>query len=103
MVQLKRLKNANIPVYSVPGSHDFNAGGKTILDVLHEAELLKNVMRGQITEEKLVLDFTLDNKTNTKLTGLGGRKGSLEQKEFKTLDLQHLEDEPGDKIFLFHS
>ncbi|MFH0870119.1 MAG: metallophosphoesterase [archaeon] len=103
VILLKKLKQKSIPVYIVPGSHDYNAGGRTILDVLEEAEMLINVIKGSVIDGKLRLKFTSDSRTGAKLTGLGGRRGSLEKKEYSTLDLASLEDEPGFKIFLFHS
>jgi len=103
VILLKRLKQKDIPVYIVPGSHDYNAGGRTILDVLEEADLLINVMKGSVIDGKLRLKFTIDSKTGAKLTGLGGRRGSLEKKEYSALDLSSLENEPGFKIFMFHS
>src|SRR4051794_2925331 len=51
VTQLGRLREAKIPVYAVPGSHDFSPSGKTMLDVLEEAGLLINVCRGSVTEE----------------------------------------------------
>jgi len=37
--KLKQVKDAGIPVYVIPGSHDYSPSGKTILDVLDEAGL----------------------------------------------------------------
>ena len=34
VTKLRQLKEIGIPVYIVPGSHDYSASGKTILDVL---------------------------------------------------------------------
>jgi hypothetical protein len=103
VILLKKLKQKGLPAYIIPGSHDYNAGGRTILDVLEEAELLVNVMKGSVADGKLKLKFTLDQKTGAKITGLGGRRGSLEKKEYSALDLTSLEDEPGFKVFMFHS
>jgi DNA repair protein SbcD/Mre11 len=100
---LKKLRENRIPVYIVPGSHDYSASGKTILDVLDEAELLTSIMKGRVEGGKLVLDFTVDKGTGAKLAGLGGRRGSLEQREYNALDLASLEQEQGFKIFVFHS
>ena len=103
VVLLKKLRDAGLPVYVVPGSHDYSAAGKTILDVLEELELIHIVMKGSVEDGKLTLSFTRDERTGVKLTGIGGRKGSLEQKEYAALDLASLESEPGEKIFLFHT
>ena len=47
-LKLKQLADKKIPVYLVPGSHDFSASGKTMLDVLEHAGLLKNVVNSDV-------------------------------------------------------
>ncbi|KYK25096.1 hypothetical protein AYK26_02785 [Euryarchaeota archaeon SM23-78] len=103
VILLKRLKKQGIPVYAVPGSHDYSPSGRTILDVLEEAEFLVNVMKGKVVGDKLVLRFTPDVKTGAKITGIRGKKGSLERKDYQLLDVQSLEQESGFKIFMFHT
>jgi len=100
---LKRLKKQDIPVYVVPGSHDYSPGGRTIIDVLEEAEMLANVMQGEVIANKLKLRFTIDKKTGAKITGIRGKRGSLEKKDFEVLDVKSLEQEQGFKIFMFHT
>ena len=101
--EFRKLKKANIPVYLIAGSHDFSPSGKTMLEVLEEAGLCKNVVKGDIVEGKLKLNFTIDEKTGAKLTGLLGRRGVLEKTYYEELVRDHLEDEEGFKIFLFHT
>lgn len=103
VIKLKELKDKNIPVYIVAGSHDFSPSGKTMLDVLESAGLLINVAKGDIIENKIKLNFTIDKKTGAKITGLLGKKGSLEKSYYESLVTEHLEKELGYKIFLFHS
>ncbi len=101
--RLKQLKEKNIPVYGIPGSHDFSPSGKTMIDVLESAGLFENVCRGEVTEDqKLKLKFTTDQKTETKLTGIIGKRGMLDKKIYEALDYS-IENEPGNKIFLFHT
>lgn len=102
--KLKEVKDYGIPVYIIPGSHDFSPSGKTMLDVLEHAGLFVNVVKGSVTaENKLQLRFTIDPKTGAKITGLLGRKGSLERRYYETLDPTTIEQEEGFKIFLFHT
>lgn len=101
--KLKQLKDLGIPVYVIAGSHDFSPSGKTMLDVLEEAGLLINVVKGEIIDNKLRLNFTIDRKTGAKITGMLGKKGSLEKSYYENLMLDHLEEEDGYKIFMFHS
>lgn len=101
--KLKQLKDLNIPVYIVPGSHDYSPSGKTILDVLEEAGLFINVFKGSVENGKLKLIFTIDRKTGAKITGMLGKRGALEKAYYERLDTESLEKEAGYKIFLFHS
>lgn len=101
--KLKEIKEKDIPVYIIPGSHDQSPSGKTMLDVLEEAGLLINVVRGTVEDHKLKLRFTVDRKTGAKITGLLGRRGMLERKYYEQLDISNLESEAGTKIFMFHT
>lgn len=101
--KFKELQAANIPVYLIPGSHDFSPSGKTMLDVLEEAGLFQNVVRGDVEDGKLKLRFTVDPKTGVKITGMLGKKGGLEKAYYEDLDRETLEAESGPKIFMFHS
>ena len=103
VTQLNKAKQQNTPVYVIPGSHDFSPSGKTMIDVLEEAQLLTNVCRGTVTEQgKLKLSFTEDKKTGVKLTGVIGKRGMLDRTIYEDLD-HGISNEPGKKIFLFHT
>ncbi len=102
VISLKKLRQNNIPCYVIPGSHDYSASGKTMLDVLEHAELLTNVFKGDVTDGKIRLKFTVDKKTGAKITGILGKKGMLDKKYYEELD-RSIENEQGFKIFLFHT
>jgi DNA repair protein SbcD/Mre11 len=103
--KLKELKDQNIPLYVIAGSHDFSPSGKTMIDVLENAGLLKNVCNGTVDEQskKLNLNFTTDPRTGAKITGILGRKGQLDKHYYENLNLGNLENEKGYKIFMFHT
>lgn len=103
VIKLRQLKDNKIPVYIIAGSHDFSPSGKTMLDVIEEAGLWVNVVRGDVVDGKLRLRFTIDQKTGTKITGMIGKKGALEKKYYEGLDREFLEQETGYKIFMFHT
>jgi len=103
VTKFKQLKDLGIPVYIVPGSHDYSPSGKTILDVLEEAGLFVNVFKGSVENGKLKLNFTIDKKTGAKITGMLGKRGALEKTYYEKLMIENLEKEEGYKIFLFHS
>ena len=83
VTKLRQLKQKGIAVYIISGSHDFSPSGKTILDVLGEADLVVNVVKGSVVDEKLKLEFTADPKTGAKITGMLGRKGMLEKSYYE--------------------
>src|SRR3989344_7761115 len=57
--KLRELQLRKIPIYVIAGSHDFSPSGKTMIEVLEKAGLLKNVCKGKINEKKeLQLEFT---------------------------------------------
>ena len=103
--KLKELKDKDIPIYVVAGSHDFSPSGKTMIDVLENAGLLKNVCKGIVNDEtkQLHLNITIDQKTGAKITGILGRKGQLDKTYYQNLNLEALENESGYKIFMFHT
>jgi hypothetical protein len=103
VIRLKKLKAAGIPVYIIAGSHDFSPSGKTMLDVLEQAEFLVNVAKAIEENGKLKLRFTADKKTNAKITGMIGKKGMLEKSYYDALDRKSLEAEKGFRIFMFHT
>lgn len=95
---LKKLKDNDIEVYLIPGSHDYSYSGKTMLDVFENSGLVHNVMK--FKENKL--EFTED-KTGVKLTGIMGKRGGLDKYDYDKLDKEDIEKEDGFKIFLFHA
>ncbi len=99
---LRRLRDTGIPVYVVPGSHDCAPSGKSILDVLESAGLVRNVVRGDAADGKLRLLPTVDGKSGAKMFGLLGKRAGLEREYYDNLDRQSLEGEQGEKVFIFH-
>ncbi|MEK6849164.1 MAG: exonuclease SbcCD subunit D, partial [Nanoarchaeota archaeon] len=100
--KLKDLQNAKIPTYYIAGSHDSSPSGKTMLDVLEDAGLCINLVRGTVVDGLLNLSFTTDPKTGVKLTGILGKKGGLDKHYYTDLAREPLEKETGTKIFVFH-
>lgn len=101
--KLNEVKRNGIPIYYIAGSHDYSPSGKTMLDVLEEAEIGVNVTKGEVVDGKLKLKFTVDEGTGAKITGLIGKRGMLEKDYYEALDRGGLEGEDGFKIFLFHT
>jgi hypothetical protein len=106
--KLKEVSEKKIPVYINYGSHDFSPNETSIIDVITESGLLKKlfdaeVIRDENGEEKIKLNFTIDEKTNAKLAGISGRKMGIDDTYYEMLDKKSLENEDGFKIFVFHT
>lgn len=102
--QLKRLSENNIPVYAIAGSHDYSSQGKSILDVLEITGLLTNVMKGDVNNKgNLLLEWTCDKKTGALISGIIGKRGMLDKKQYVDLDTSKLQEKSGFKIFMFHT
>ena len=82
---LRRLKDSGISCYLIAGSHDYSPSGKTMLDVLENAGLVKNVTKFEEIDEKIKLNFTVDEKTGIKITGIFGKAGGLEKSYYENL------------------
>jgi DNA repair protein SbcD/Mre11 len=98
---LQKARDHDISVYIIPGSHDYSPSNKTMLDVLEKSGLLDNVTKFQEINGEINLEFTLD-KTNTKITGIYGKRAGLDRFVYKKLNKGPLEKEQGFKIFMFH-
>jgi len=98
----RRLKDANIRVYLIAGSHDYSASGKTFLDVLEKAGFCKNAYNPEKIENKehtIILSPILHE--NVAIYGYPGRKSAMEVQELKNIKLQ---EAPGYfKILMLHT
>lgn len=97
--ELRKLKEANIPVFLIAGSHDYSVSGKTFLDVLDKAGFCKNV---GVFEEKngaIILQPTIFE--TIAIYGYPGKKAGLEVDDIARIKLQ---DSPGFfKILMLHT
>ncbi len=103
---LRLAKKAGVPVYVIPGSHDFSPSGKSMIHVLEEAGLLVNVFQGEVVDGRLRLKVFRDEKTGVAIAGILGRKGSLDRLHYEELDYSSLSEAVSSapfSIFLFHS
>jgi exonuclease SbcD len=102
--KLKEVSDNKIPVYVIFGSHDYNPTTDSIIDILDSSGLIKNIVVGTETDDgKIKLDFTVDEKTGAKITGIHARKGGVEKTYYENLERESLEIEPGFKIFCLHT
>lgn len=106
--KLSEVRERGIPVYINYGSHDFSPNETSIIDVVTESGLMKKLFQAHIFKdesgnEKIKLNFTKDEKTGAKLTGISGRKMGIDDTYYEMLDKKSLESEDGFKIFVFHT
>ncbi|MCH2405812.1 MAG: metallophosphoesterase, partial [Nitrosopumilus sp.] len=97
------LSELNIPVYVVYGSHDKWGSGETIIELLEAAKLIIKIYNPKTVDRKIRLEMHQDKETGVKLAGIPGKRGGLEIHIFERLDREHLENQDGLKIFVFHS
>ncbi len=100
---LNKLKKSGISCYIIPGSHDFSPNGKTFLEVIEEAGLVINTNKASILDGKLKLKFTVDDKTGARITGIAGKRGQLDKRDYELVDYTDIEKYQGFKIFMFHT
>src|SRR3989344_4462922 len=97
--EFRRLKEADIPVFIIAGSHDYSVSGKTFLDVLEKSGFCKNVACFEEKNGKIILQPTLYK--NVAIFGYPGKKSGLEVDEIEKIKL---EDCPGFfKILMLHT
>jgi len=89
--EFRKIKNSNIPVYIIAGSHDFSASGKTFLDVLEKAGFVKNVEKYEVLEnQSIILKPCIDNKTGISIYGYSGKKSGMEIDDLKKVKINEI-------------
>ena len=97
--EFRKIKEANIPVFIIAGSHDYSVSGKTFLDVLEKAGFCKNVFNAEEKDNSIILNPTIYK--GVAIYGYPGRKSGLEIPELRKIKLN---DSPGMfKIFMLHT
>ncbi len=97
--EFRRLKEANIPVFLIAGSHDYSVSGKTFLEVIEKAGFAKNVFQPEMRGETIYLHPVIYK--NVALYGYPGKKSGLEVEEIARIKLH---DAPGlFKILMLHT
>lgn len=102
VTKMRELRDAGINIYVIYGSHDFSPNETSIVDILASAGLFQRIVKGNIVDDKLKLEFFIDQKTKAHLVGISGRTLGLEREYYEILDRKLLEKEKGFKIFAFH-
>lgn len=97
--EFKKVRDANIPVYIIAGSHDFSASGKTFLDVLEKGGFCKNVEDYEVQEDgTLILKPTMHG--NIAIFGYSGKKSGMEVSDLKKVKFDSVYQQT---IFMIHT
>lgn len=97
--EFRKLKDEDIPVFFIAGSHDYSASGKSFLDVLEKSGFCKNVALFEERNSAIILHPTIHG--NVAIYGYPGKKSALEIDELENMKLQ---DSPGlFKILMLHT
>jgi len=97
--EFRKIKEKNVPVFLIAGSHDYSVSGKTFLDVLERSGFCKNVAKFEERDGKILLLPTIFE--NVAIYGYPGKKSSLEIQDLRRVVLN---ETPGFfKIFLLHT
>lgn len=97
--EFRKLKEDNIPVFLIAGSHDYSVSGKTFLEVLEKAGFCKNVSLYEEKQGRIILNPTIFK--NVAIYGYPGKKSSLEVEDLERVKIM---DAPGMfKILMLHT
>lgn len=97
--EFRKLKEAKIPVFLIPGSHDYSVSGKSFLDVLEKAGFCKNVHNSEERDNEILLNPTIYE--SIAFYGYPGKKSGLEVQDIRRIKLNSA---PGMmKIVLLHT
>ena len=90
-------------IYVVYGSHDFSPNSTSIIDILDEAGVFTRVGKPSAINGKLRPSVITDDRSGALITGISGRRASLEREAFINLDREYLASLRGFKVFVFHT
>ena len=100
--QFKKIKDMDIPIYVIYGSHDSSPNATAAIDLLDSGGFFTKITYAESNEGKIILNFFTDPKTGAKITGFRGLKNDRDITYYEQLDRNPLESETGFKIFMFH-
>jgi hypothetical protein len=80
--EFRKIKDSQIPVFIIAGSHDFSVSGKTFLDVLEKAGFCKNIEQQEVQEDGRIRLKPYIYK-DIAIFGFSGKKSGMEIEELK--------------------
>ncbi|MGC8533275.1 MAG: metallophosphoesterase family protein [Candidatus Parvarchaeum sp.] len=100
--ELNRLKNAGIPMFIIPGSHDVGIGEEeSIIELFHRNKLLTNLNSKKYIEFGEKVDLKGETYKGAFICGVKGKRSKVEDEIFKKLEIE-MDNSAIIKIFAFH-
>ncbi len=97
--EFRKLKEAKIPCFLVPGSHDYSVSGKTFLDVLENAGFCERITNLEEIDDKVILNPLIYG--GVAIYGYPGKKSGLEIPDLRKIKINN---SPGlFKILILHT
>jgi hypothetical protein len=100
--ECNKLKEKNIPIYVIGGSHDYSATGKSFIQLLDTAGIVIDVGKSILHDRDEIELLPTKHNDNIYLYGVAGKQNNLEQitlKKSKNVEQQ----QDIFKLFLFHT
>lgn len=105
--EMKKLKEKNIEIFVIGGSHDYSLTHKSFIEILDSANIWKNVAHWKSIDNNSIelIPTSIQVKGLTiNLYGVLGKKNGLDSKVYSKIKNQQLTDEfQSFDIFMFHS
>jgi len=100
--ELNKLKNAGIPMFIIPGSHDVGIGEEeSIIELFHRNKLLTNLNSKKYIKFGEKVDLKGETYKGAFICGVKGKRSKVEDEIFKKLEIE-MDNSALIKIFAFH-
>lgn len=103
VTELKKLKDNNIPLYVIGGSHDYSNTGKSFIELLDTTGILIDIGKYEyVDKDRVNLKFHKD-KSGAVISGILGRKNGLDKNIYVNLEEKNPLSDNNCNIFVFHT
>lgn len=100
--ELNKLKNAGIPMFIIPGSHDVGIGEEeSIIELFHRNKLLTNLNSKKYIKFGEKVNLKGETYKGAFICGVKGKRSKVEDEIFKKLEIE-MDNSAIIKIFAFH-
>lgn len=100
--ELMKLKENNIELFVIGGSHDYSTNQKSYIELLETTKILTDVSKYEMVGKNEVNLKFFNYKNKVTISGILGKKNGLDKNIYKNLNEQTL-DKSKYNIFMFHT